>query len=305
MIEDRLYKDGMIEYMYDGELMKRGGRKRKGKKPSKAVQQQIVNVKVKVGDTVQLMKGKPSSHQMGMGDFRLLQGVGAKYANPPLVQQPASYGIYPASKAPMYDDAIKVGGGAQYNANKKDDIRADTNPWGIVPDKTPSKRAIAGKDMFADRRVNYETSSKIPMMSDDPSTLQVPDSTPSMRAAPSQPSSGYAAMRLPSQSLGDIMGIFERQKEEAQVAAQASSAAIMAEEKEQERELPLDRTGLPKVPGEKYSPGIVGFDYSGVPFKVNRSTGHKFYLITGKDKPQLDPKENAMRRGGRVHSGVF
>lgn len=188
------------DHMYEGDLMKRGGRKRRGKKPSKATQQQIVNVKVKVGDTVQLMKGRPAPHHVGMGDFRLLQGVGARYANPPIVQLPSSYGIYPASKAPMYDDSIRVGGGSQYNANRVDDIAnsIEVNPWGIVPDKTPSKRAIPSKDMFADRRVNYDIMSQLPMQSEAPALHQVPVQKQSMRATPSQPSAGYMAMRYPA-----------------------------------------------------------------------------------------------------------
>jgi hypothetical protein len=201
MMEDRMYENGMTEdHMYEGDLMKRGGRKRRGKKSSKATQQQIVNVKVKVGDTVQLMRGKPDQHHVGMGDFRLLQGVGAKYANPPPVQLPSSYGIYPASKAPMYDDSIRVGGGSQYNANRVDDIAnsIEVNPWGIVPDKTPSKRAIPSKDMFADRRVNYDISSQLPMQSANPAFRQVPVQQQSMRAEPSQPSAGYMATRYPA-----------------------------------------------------------------------------------------------------------
>jgi len=212
-----MYQDGMPEdRMYEGEMMKRGGRKRRGKKPSKATQQQIVNVKVKVGDTVQLMKGRPAPHYAGMGDFRLLQGVGAKFANPPLVQLPSSYGIYPASKAPMYNDSIRVGGGAQYNMNRADDIANSTlvNPYGIAPDMRPSKRAVPSRDMFADRRVNYEIMSQLPMRSADPSRFQVPDQSPSRRAEPSQPASGYASMRLP-RSLGDVIGAFQQARQQA------------------------------------------------------------------------------------------
>ena len=241
MIEDRMYKDGMAEdHMYEGDLMKRGGRKRRGKKSSKATQQQIVNVKVKVGDTVQLMRGKPAPHHVGMGDFRLLQGVGARYANPPLVQQPSSYGIYPASKAPMYDDSIRVGGGSQYNANRVDDIANSVfvNPWGIVPDITPSKRAIPGKDMFADRRVNYDITSKLPMKSDDPSRFQVPDKSPSMRAEPSQPASGYMAMRYPAM----------KPLQEAS-SASASSSALDGEDPEEYMRQYQEQGEHTKAPG--------------------------------------------------------
>jgi len=179
----------------EGEAMKRGGRKRKGKKSSKATQQQIVNVKVKVGDTVQLEKGN-APKRTPFGEFRLLQGVGAKYANPPVVQLPSTYGIYPASKAPMYDDVIRVGGGAKYNENKVDDYANSTavNPFGIAPNLKPSKVAIPSKDMYADRRVNYEIQSQLPMKSADPSPYQVPYRSPSMRAVPA-----------PAPSLSDLI----------------------------------------------------------------------------------------------------
>jgi hypothetical protein len=118
------------------------------------------------------MRGK--APQQPIGEFRLLQGVGAQYANRPIVQRPSTYGIVPSSVAPMYDQVIRVGGGMPYNANRRDDISVVTNPHGIVPDLTPSERAIPSRDMFADRRVNYATTSRLPMTSADPSALQVP-----------------------------------------------------------------------------------------------------------------------------------
>jgi hypothetical protein len=163
--------------------------------------------------------------------------------------------------------------------------------------------------MFADRRVNYDITSKLPMVSDDPPRFQVPDRTPSMRAMPSQPTAGYASTRLPFQSLGDVMEAFQQQREqnqEPEVAAQAASSSSMGKEEAIEQVLPLDRTGLPKVPGEKYAPGIIGFDYTGIPFRVVKATGHKVYLKTGKDIPRLPNfEEDAMHHGGRVRSGVF
>jgi hypothetical protein len=230
------------------EAMKRGGRKRKGKKSSKATQQQIVNVKVKVGDTVQLLKGNPTPHHVGMGDFRLLQGVGRKYANPPIVQQPSSYGIYPASKAPMYDDSIRVGGGSQYNANRVDDIANSVfvNPYGIVPDNTPSKRAIPGKDMFADRRVNYDITSQLPMQSEAPALHQVPVQKQSMRATPSQPSAGYMAMRYPAMKrIDDALEQLQR----GMSSASASSSALDGEDPEEYMRQYQEQGEHTKAPG--------------------------------------------------------
>lgn len=189
MREDRMYKDGMMEdRMYDGDMMKRGGRKRRSKKM--ATQQQIVNVKVKVGDTVQLQKGRAPEKPM-IGQFRLLQGVGAKYANAPSVKQESSFGIAPSSLSPMYNDPVVVGGGSEYNKNKMDDVRQDTNPWGLHPSLNQSMRATPGKDMFADRRVNYDTVQRTLFQSEQPDKLQVPNQSPSMRGMPSQPSVGW------------------------------------------------------------------------------------------------------------------
>lgn len=163
--------------------MKRGGKKRKSKS-TKSTMKQSVNVKVHVGDTVQLLKGRAPQQQMAMGDFRLLKGVGATYANEPLVLQKRSYGVYPASVVPMYDSVIKTGGGSEYNMNKKDDLRIPTNPEGIVPKTEPSKRMIPGKDMFADRRVNYSFVQETPFQGMNPESQQVPVFQQSVRAVP-------------------------------------------------------------------------------------------------------------------------
>jgi hypothetical protein len=172
-------------------MMKRGGKP--AKKPVKKLAKKVVkrmpakptqsvNVKVHVGDTVQLMKGRAPQQQVG--DFRLLKGVGATYASEPLVLKQSSYGIYPASVAPMYNSVVKVGGGSEYNANKKDDLMIPTNPEGIAPKMTPSKRMIPGKDMFANRRVNYSFVQETPFKGENPAGHQVPVFQQSARAVP-------------------------------------------------------------------------------------------------------------------------
>lgn len=264
------------------EMMKRGGKKRKSKKA--AAQQQVVNVKVKVGDTVQLMRGQAPQQRMPMGNFRLLQGVGAKFASEPFVLKSDSYGIAPASTAPMYDYPVKVGGGAQYNANKQDDIRQDTNPMGISPQLQPSKKFVAAVDMYADRRVNYDYMRKTAFEGVTPSADQQPVAN-SSRAVASQPSAGWVMTHAPVSSAA-----------QAASAASSSSPSLFNEDEPDlpgEEKDPLDRTGLPAVAGELYGPNIAGKDYTGAPYKVNKD-GNKIYLRGSGKKPP------GMRRGGSV-----
>jgi hypothetical protein len=145
---------------------------------------QSVKVNVHVGDTVQLLKGRAPQQQMAMGDFRLLKGVGATYANEPVVLKQNTYGVYPASVAPMYDSVIKTGGGSEYNMNKRDDLMIPTNPSGITPKSAPSKRIIPGKDMWANRRVNYSFVQETPFQGENPAGQQVPVFQQSTRAVP-------------------------------------------------------------------------------------------------------------------------
>lgn len=276
-----MYKDGMMEdRMYDGDMMKRGGRKRRAKKA--ATHQQIVNVKVKVGDTVQLQKGRAPEKPM-IGQFRLLQGVGDKYANAPAVKQASSFGIAPSSLSPMYNDPVVVGGGSEYNKNKMDDVRQDTNPWDLHPSLNQSMRATPGKDMFADRRVNYDTVQRTPFQSQQPDKLQVPDQSPSMRGMPSQPSAGF--MRW--------LESMETEPAMAAGPAMPAGSEMMAEsESGPSEEDPLRRFGA-SSPGEKYSLlKLPGYDYTNVPYKVGRD-GKRYYLVGVATK-------SAMRHGGSV-----
>lgn len=260
------------------EMMKRGGKKRKSKKA--AAQQQIVNVKVKVGDTVQLMRGQAPQQRIPMGNFRLLQGVGAKFASEPFVLKSDSYGIAPASTAPMYNYPVKVGGGAQYNANQQDDVRIITNPKGIEPQLQQSKKLVPAIDMYADRRVNYDYMRKTAFEGEHPSENQQPIAN-SSRAVASQPSTGWLMTHAPVWPAPSTLGAVLAAAEAASAkAASSSSSSLFTEEEPDLPEIekdPLDRTGLPPVPGERYVPGVAGRDYTGVPYRVI-SRGRKVYL---------------------------
>jgi len=229
------------------EMMKRGGKKRKSKKPAKPTMKQSVNVKVHVGDTVQLMKGRAPQQQVG--DFRLLKGVGAKYASEPLVLKQSSYGIYPASVAPMYDSVVKVGGGSEYNANKKDDLLVPTNPSGITPKTAPSKRMTPGKDMFANRRVNYSFVQETPFQGEDPAAQQVPVFQQSMRAVPDVQK---AVPSLRSILMPGSSDIFQ--------ARPSAPAEEMFDEKEEE---PIGRRVSGAGPGRRQEKEMLTYSASG------------------------------------------
>jgi hypothetical protein len=232
--------------------MKRGGKRRKSK--ARPTQKQVVNVKVNVGDTVLLRKGNaPKSHSLQpFGQFRLMEGVGARYANQPVVTQQQSYGIAPASTAPMYNNPIKVGGGATYNANRKDDIQEVVNPYGEKPIKAPSKRVVpstnANQNAFL---INEPITSSMPMTSDEPSRHLVPDSTQSVRGVPSQPSAGFSAMNAPS-AVASVLESLEDEEQEDDEDVGAMSVAEASAPKLIQSKLPFSAPGgAPAEPAVK------------------------------------------------------
>lgn len=244
------------------DAMKRGGKRRKPK--TRSAQKQIVNVKVNVGDTVLLQKGNAPQQQAqsSFGQFRLMEGVGAKYANQPVVQQQESYGIYPASKAPIHNDIVRVGGGAPYNAKKVDDVRIDTNPNGLAPIMKPSTRLASPKDASAAFRVNYPIQSTLPLVSDDPTRHLAPDQTPSRRAMPSQPSAGYSAMRFPTTPAS----IRDQVDQEEQYMVEPQRAMSVAEASESPS--PSDRQVAPS-PAQTGALKNTGVQWQGVDIYVN------------------------------------
>lgn len=250
--------------------MKRGGKRRKSK--AQPTQKQVVSVKVNVGDTVLLRKGNaPKNHTLQpFGQFRLMEGVGATYANPPVVLQQQAYGIPPSSTVPIHKDFIKVGGGIPYNQNTKDDTPQVVNPQGIEPIKAPSKRLVPSRNENKDAfLINEPIISNMPMKSDDPTQYITPDNTPSVRAIPSQPSDGFAMMNMPRQDvveelLEQMISHEERQQAEEvlpSVGGMSSAAAGYVEPK------PLAQSTLPYSP-----PGTT-------PSKIPRKREFQFPLM--------------------------
>jgi len=132
----------------DVEMMKRGGKKKKAKRSKvKASQQQIVNVKVKVGDTVQLYPDrlKPKMHQQPTAAFRSsydpvleprrLAGPGFMFANAPLPSRDQSYAVAPFAINPIMAKQFIASSdpSGNMNQNKADDLVEVVNPSGIKP----------------------------------------------------------------------------------------------------------------------------------------------------------------------------
>lgn len=132
----------------DVEMMKRGGKKKKAKRSkAKASQQQIVNVKVKVGDTVQLYPDrlKPKMHQQPVAAFRSsydpvleprrLAGPGFMFANAPAPSQDQSYAVAPFAINPLMKKQFIASSdpSGNMNQNKADDLLQVVNPSGIKP----------------------------------------------------------------------------------------------------------------------------------------------------------------------------
>lgn len=132
----------------DVEMMKRGGKKKKAKRSKvKASQQQIVNVKVKVGDTVQLYPDrlKPKMHQQPIAAFRSsydpvleprrLAGPGFMFANAPAPSRDQSYAVAPFTINPIMAKPFIASSdpSGNMNQNKADDLVEVVNPSGIKP----------------------------------------------------------------------------------------------------------------------------------------------------------------------------
>ena len=130
----------------DLEAMKRGGKKKKAKRSkAKPSQQQIVNVKVRVGDTVQLYPDRMKPKEPPMVRFhpsydpalepRRLAGAGFMFANAPQASQAAGYAVPPSAVRPLSNRPLVASSDPSRNSNqdKADDLSQIVNPWGIKP----------------------------------------------------------------------------------------------------------------------------------------------------------------------------
>jgi len=164
------------------EVYKRGGKRRKAPKRRRAKKQAAV------GDFVYLMPGNAPRHYQ---TERRLATPGQLYSELPKVLRPQSYGAAPAAYRPMTQHEFIATGDKMYGRGRNfyDDIMMNVNPSNIQSNMVPSKRIVPSYNKNTAPTVNQPIISSLPFRGDTPAVHLVADRTPSMRAAPSQPSS--------------------------------------------------------------------------------------------------------------------
>jgi hypothetical protein len=164
------------------EVYKRGGKRRKAPKRKRRVRKQA-----DVGDTVYLLPGNAPRHYQ---TERRLATPGQLYSELPKVLRPQSYGAAPSAYRPMTQHEFISAGDKMYGRGRNfyDDIMTNVNPSNIQPNKVPSKRIVQSSNKNTDPTVNQPIMSSLPFRGDTPTIHLTADRTPSMRAAPSQPS---------------------------------------------------------------------------------------------------------------------
>lgn len=163
------------------EVYKRGGKRRKAPKRKRRA------AKKNVGDFVYLIPGNAPRHYQ---TERRLATPGQLYSELPKVLRPQSYGAAPAAYRPMTQHEFVSAGDKMYGRGRNfyDDIMVNVNPSNIQPNRKPSKRIVQSYDQNTAPTVNQPIMSSLPFRGDTPTIHLTADRTPSVRAAPSQPS---------------------------------------------------------------------------------------------------------------------
>ena len=174
------------------DAQKRGGKKKKKSKQSKATMNQSVKVNVRVGDSVALLpdRMRPHANRPNPGEFRRLEGPGKMYAELPQPLASGEYGIPPASVVPIFQGTPIVGGG-----NRPPQPEQPLPQTTIVPDKTPSRTLERGKNWNSMPLVDAPTTSNQPFTG-EVSRLPGMQMSPSVRASASQPAAGFLMSRV-------------------------------------------------------------------------------------------------------------
>jgi hypothetical protein len=206
--------------------MKKGGIAQK----QKVKQTQVVNVKVNVApaekkakqrrraprakkavasDSVLVQRGNVPPHYQGYaphGEPMRLAGPGQSYANLPAPLQSVRYASAPSVMNPQASAAFTPYGDLySRNRNKNDDVREVVNPRDITPMAQPSKRLMKSEMPPGSGYMPSSPSLQAPTPY-GPASFQgeVPrlnevDTSPSMRAAASEPSDGFRLTNTPGQ----------------------------------------------------------------------------------------------------------
>lgn len=332
------------------DMMKKGGKvkkakKAKGEKMSQKVSQNV-KVNVKIGDSVLLRKGNaPRRSNPGVAKRFLTQGSAFGGGLPGPLQS-ISYASAPQVATPLSRMDFISGSDALFNLNrnKRDDIPVEVNPSGIRTDLTPSMRAVKSSSAvetpdsgLAHARAlqkGYDALSASSQKIYDQFAFQgdVPriggaNLTPSGRALPSQPSTGFmntkASMigatpggasssseglddyrfqaqsaydRPPELPLAELPGMGKEEAAQPAVSAKKPRVSMdkkyppgSAQEKEQSRRLVLEHSVKKEYPTLKLlkAAGFKSYD---------EATDH--YIEEGGIGYGLP----GLKRGGRVHS---
>ena len=187
---------------------KKGGKVKKAKKAKSDRISQNVKVNVKIGDSVMLRKGNVPVAKNNPGEAKRLFSQGSVFGGGlPRPLQSMTYMSAPPVAAPLSRMDFIGSADAYYsrNRNKHDDIPIEVNPAGIKADITPSKRmvqnnkavetpdaglALARALQKTQDLLNAPLSSSTPFQGDVP-RIGGANLTPSGRALPSQPSTGF------------------------------------------------------------------------------------------------------------------
>lgn len=190
---------------------KKGGKVKKAKKAKSDRISQNVKVNVKIGDSVMLRKGNVPVAKNNPGEAKRLFSQGSVFGGGlPRPLQSMTYMSAPPVAAPLSRMDFIGSADAYYsrNRNKHDDIPIEVNPAGIKADITPSKRMVQNNKAvetpdsgLAHARAlqkGYDALSASSQKIYDQFAFQgdVPriggaNLTPSGRALPSQPSTGF------------------------------------------------------------------------------------------------------------------
>jgi hypothetical protein len=306
-------------------LMKKGGIAQK----QKVKQTQVVNVKVNVapaekkakqrrraprakkavaGDSVLVQRGNVPPHYQSYaphGEPMRLAGPGQSYANLPAPLQSARYASAPSVMNPQASAAFTPYGDLySRNRNKNDDVREVVNPSDITPMAQPSKRLMksetppgSGYMPSASSAAEAASMGPAPFQGEVPRLNEV-DTSPSMRAAASEPSDGFRLTNTP----GQYPSSFDVEEELDEMAAEMdedagefTSAAVSAFEPPDRRVIrrPKRVVGGEASGGSKTAEEV--YRSMNVDNITNKDTLRTMLLSLGKGQPGVGDVSNLKR----------
>lgn len=290
----------------EADAMRRGGKKKKAKRGKKA----------KAGDMVMLQSGKvpitPAGGVMGAGR---LQSPGLLFGGAmPGPLQSTTYATAPQVAKPFSRIEFIGSSDEFYNRgrNKSDDVVVPVNPSGIAPDNTPSRRLIPSNNPNAPVLITYNYNASLPFEGEVPRLNN--SFRESVRAMPSQPTTGNLNSRYPV--LMDSEGNAHLANQGVHYAVPSGVEIEEASGRKTVKEVAENmRKALEKEPVKASQPAPKAFQWrkhlddarsmypTVADLKKDGFTNYKDVIDNWHDLGLLE--EPAMKRGGRVRSGIF